>query len=92
MPRSSESLFHLVSRFTAERDELLGRVQECQERVAALVEHPQLRHRGFYSKWSVAGRQMTAPGAPWRGPGDDRQPPEVPGQDTESVLRDWLGS
>ena len=38
MPGSSESLFHLVSRFTAERDELLGRVQECQERVAALVE------------------------------------------------------
>ena len=38
MPGSSESLFHLVSRFTAERDELLGRVQECQERVSALVE------------------------------------------------------
>jgi len=38
MPGSSESLFRLVARFTAERDELLTRVQECQERVAALVE------------------------------------------------------
>jgi len=37
MPRSSESLFHLVARFTAERDELLTRVQECQERVTDLV-------------------------------------------------------
>lgn len=38
MPGSSESLFRLVARFTAERDELLSRVQETQERVAALAE------------------------------------------------------
>ena len=37
MPGSSESLFRLVARFTAERDELLTRVQECQERVTDLV-------------------------------------------------------
>jgi chromosome segregation ATPase len=38
MPGSSEGLFRLVARFTAERDELLARVQETQERVAALLE------------------------------------------------------
>jgi hypothetical protein len=38
MPGSSEGLFHLVARFTAERDELLARVQECHDRVAAHVE------------------------------------------------------
>ena len=37
MPGSSDSLSHLVARFTADRDELLTRVQECQERVADLV-------------------------------------------------------
>ena len=37
MSRSTDSLSHLVSRFTADRDELLTRVQECQERVADLV-------------------------------------------------------
>ena len=32
--------------------------------VPALVNHPQLRHRGFYSTWSIAGHQLAAPGAP----------------------------
>jgi hypothetical protein len=38
MSGSTDSLSHLVSRFTADRDELLTRVQECQDRVADLVE------------------------------------------------------
>lgn len=59
--------------------------------VPALVNHPQLRHRGFYSTWSIAGHQLAAPGAPWRGPAEDSLPPLTPGQDTDSVLRDWLG-
>jgi hypothetical protein len=33
----SDSLSHLVARFTADRDELMTRVQECQDRVADLV-------------------------------------------------------
>ena len=37
MPRSSDSLSDLVARFTADRDELLSRVQECQDRIADLV-------------------------------------------------------
>ena len=37
MPGSTEGLSGLVARFTAERDELLTRVQECQERVTDLV-------------------------------------------------------
>ena len=37
MSGSTDSLSHLVSRFTADRDELLTRVQECQDRVADLV-------------------------------------------------------
>ena len=37
MPGSSDSLSHLVARFTADRDELLTRVQECQDRMADLV-------------------------------------------------------
>lgn len=58
--------------------------------VPALVNHPQLRHRGFYTTWSIAGHELAAPGAPWRGPADDALPPLTPGQDTGSVLRDWL--
>jgi chromosome segregation ATPase len=38
MPGSSEGLTGLVARFTAERDELLTRVQECQDRVTDLAE------------------------------------------------------
>lgn len=37
MPARTEGLTHLVERFTAERDELLVRIQECQERVTDLV-------------------------------------------------------
>ena len=37
MPAHTEGLSRLVERFTAERDELLGRIQECQERVTDLV-------------------------------------------------------
>jgi crotonobetainyl-CoA:carnitine CoA-transferase CaiB-like acyl-CoA transferase len=59
--------------------------------VPALVEHPQLAHRGFYSTWSIAGHELAAPGAPWRGPAEDRIPPLHPGQDAASVLDDWLG-
>ncbi|MEV7225544.1 CoA transferase [Polymorphospora sp. NPDC051019] len=69
--------------------------------VPALVEHPQLAHRNFFSQWEMAGRQMVAPGAPWRAvaeagggppvaPVADRLPAERPGQDTDAVLRDWL--
>ena len=37
MPAHTEGLTRLVERFTAERDELLVRIQECQERVSDLV-------------------------------------------------------
>src|SRR6187397_3103530 len=37
MPAHTEGLTRLIERFTAERDELLGRIQECQERVTDLV-------------------------------------------------------
>ena len=37
MPSRIEGLTHLVERFTAERDELLVRIQQCQERVTDLV-------------------------------------------------------
>ncbi len=38
MPARTEGLSRLIERFTAERDELLVRIQECQERVTDLVE------------------------------------------------------
>jgi crotonobetainyl-CoA:carnitine CoA-transferase CaiB-like acyl-CoA transferase len=91
----NERLRPILARWSQEElSELLTRHGLACARVndvAALVEHPQLHHRGFYSKWTVGGREVVAPGAPWRGPGQDTQPPETPGQDTESVLRDWLG-
>jgi chromosome segregation ATPase len=38
MPAHVEGLTRLIERFTAERDELLVRIQECQERVTDLVQ------------------------------------------------------
>ena len=38
MPTHIEGLTRLIERFTAERDELLVRIQECQERVTDLVQ------------------------------------------------------
>jgi chromosome segregation ATPase len=38
MSGSTDSLSRLVARFTADRDELMTRVQECQDRVADLVD------------------------------------------------------
>jgi chromosome segregation ATPase len=38
MPAHIEGLTRLIERFTAERDELLVRIQECQERVTDLVQ------------------------------------------------------
>lgn len=65
--------------------------------VAALLRHPQLRERGFFSQWTVGDRDLAAPGAPWRMTGDaaqpaDRLPPATPGLHAESVLRDWVGA
>jgi crotonobetainyl-CoA:carnitine CoA-transferase CaiB-like acyl-CoA transferase len=62
--------------------------------VAALIDHPQLHDRGFFSQWQVGERTVTAPGAPWRMMGDrpqgaDRLPAAVPGQHASSVLADW---
>ena len=59
MPGSSEGLFRLVARFTAERDELLVRVQECQERVAALVEQLPPLERASGSQSSASTDQET---------------------------------
>jgi crotonobetainyl-CoA:carnitine CoA-transferase CaiB-like acyl-CoA transferase len=64
--------------------------------VGDLIAHPQLRARGFFSEWEVAGRTLIAPGAPWRmmgdhPQGDDRLPAETPGEHAESVLEDWSG-
>jgi crotonobetainyl-CoA:carnitine CoA-transferase CaiB-like acyl-CoA transferase len=63
--------------------------------VAAILQHPQLAERGFFSQWAVAGRELTAPGAPWRMMGDspqseDRLPAAVPGLHAEAVLKDWV--
>jgi crotonobetainyl-CoA:carnitine CoA-transferase CaiB-like acyl-CoA transferase len=62
--------------------------------VSALLDHPQLHQRNFFSQWHVRGHDVTAPGAPWRmtngaQPGD-RLPADTPGQDAASVLADWL--
>lgn len=67
--------------------------------VPALLEHPQLAHREFFSHWEIAGHRLAAPGAPWRAvagaghrPPPDRPPAEQPGQHGPDVLRDWLGA
>lgn len=64
--------------------------------VAAILAHPQLADRGFFTDWEVGGQQLKAPGAPWRmtnGPQPpDRLPAQVPGMHAESVLRDWTGA
>jgi crotonobetainyl-CoA:carnitine CoA-transferase CaiB-like acyl-CoA transferase len=64
--------------------------------VADLLEHPQLRHRNFYTDWEIQGHKMAAPGAPWR-MGEpttkpDTLPPVTPGQDAASVLADWCSA
>jgi CoA:oxalate CoA-transferase len=63
--------------------------------VAALLEHPQLHDRNFYTQWNVRGHQVTAPGAPWRMTDAtqpvDHLPPDQPGEHAASVLADWLG-
>lgn len=66
--------------------------------VTALMAHPQLGYREFFSRWRVAGHELVAPGAPWRAVADqshrplpDRLPAERPGQHQHEVLRDWLG-
>jgi len=63
--------------------------------VAALLDHPQLRDRNFYTQWTVRGHQVTAPGAPWRMSDSaqpvDQLPADQPGEDAASVLADWLG-
>jgi CoA:oxalate CoA-transferase len=65
--------------------------------VAALVNHPQLEHRGFFTNWTIRGHQLRAPGAPWRMMGDapqpqDRLPADVPGEHGEAVLADWIAA
>jgi crotonobetainyl-CoA:carnitine CoA-transferase CaiB-like acyl-CoA transferase len=65
--------------------------------VAAILDHPQLHDRGFFSEWTVGGHNVKAPGAPWRmmgnaGQPDDRLPAVTPGQHAESVLQDWVGA
>jgi len=66
--------------------------------VDAVMNHPQLHERGFYTHWNVKGHDLTAPGAPWRMMGDspqrldDRLPPVTPGEHSDSVLRDWIGA
>jgi crotonobetainyl-CoA:carnitine CoA-transferase CaiB-like acyl-CoA transferase len=61
--------------------------------VPDLLEHPQLRHRRFFSDWEVDGIKMRAPGAPWYAPynvaADASLPPRL-GADTRAVLSDWL--
>jgi len=64
--------------------------------VAALLDHPQLHERGFFSEWDIGGRTVTAPGAPWRMMGNQPQPPDrlpaaVPGEHAASVLSTWTG-
>ena len=63
--------------------------------VAALLDHPQLHDRDFYTQWNVRGHQVTAPGAPWRMTDSaqpvDQLPPDQPGEHAASVLADWLG-
>jgi crotonobetainyl-CoA:carnitine CoA-transferase CaiB-like acyl-CoA transferase len=63
--------------------------------VAALLDHPQLHDRNFYTQWNVRGHQVTAPGAPWRMTDStqpvDQLPPDQPGEHAASVLADWLG-
>ncbi|MGK3203145.1 CaiB/BaiF CoA transferase family protein [Amycolatopsis sp. MEPSY49] len=64
--------------------------------VAAILRHPQLAERGFFTDWQVAGQQLKAPGAPWRMTDapqpEDRLPAQAPGMHAESVLRDWAGA
>jgi crotonobetainyl-CoA:carnitine CoA-transferase CaiB-like acyl-CoA transferase len=63
--------------------------------VAAILEHPQLRERDFFSTWKIGDHEILAPGAPWRMMGNapqphDYMPAKTPGQDSNSVLADWL--
>jgi len=66
--------------------------------VAALMDHPQLHERDFFTRWQVGSHELVAPGAPWRmmgdapQPRDDRLPATAPGQHAESVLEDWIGA
>jgi crotonobetainyl-CoA:carnitine CoA-transferase CaiB-like acyl-CoA transferase len=63
--------------------------------VAAILQHPQLQERAFFSTWNIGDHEILAPGAPWRMMGDAPQPQDylparIPGQDSDSVLADWL--
>jgi crotonobetainyl-CoA:carnitine CoA-transferase CaiB-like acyl-CoA transferase len=65
--------------------------------VSALLRHPQLHDRDFFSRWTVRGHEVLAPGAPWRMTGGaaqpaDHPPAEAPGQHAASVLHDWIGA
>ncbi|WP_172651821.1 CaiB/BaiF CoA transferase family protein [Rhodococcus opacus] len=65
--------------------------------VAAILEHPQLHDRDFFSEWNVRGHDLIAPGAPWRMTGNakqpqDRLPADRPGQHAADILRDWIGA
>jgi len=66
--------------------------------VDAVMKHPQLHERGFYTQWNVKGHDLASPGAPWRmmgdspQPGDDRLPATTPGEHSSSVLRDWISA
>jgi CoA:oxalate CoA-transferase len=63
--------------------------------VPALLNHPQLVDRNFYTQWNVRGHQVSAPGAPWRMTDSpqpaDQLPADQPGEHSASVLADWLG-
>jgi crotonobetainyl-CoA:carnitine CoA-transferase CaiB-like acyl-CoA transferase len=63
--------------------------------VSALLEHPQLRDRNFFSQWQIRGHEVSAPGAPWRMTDSpqpvDQLPADRPGEHAASVLADWLG-
>jgi crotonobetainyl-CoA:carnitine CoA-transferase CaiB-like acyl-CoA transferase len=63
--------------------------------VSALLEHPQLRDRNFFSPWKIRGHDVSAPGAPWRMTDTpqpaDQLPADQPGEHAASVLADWLG-
>jgi crotonobetainyl-CoA:carnitine CoA-transferase CaiB-like acyl-CoA transferase len=63
--------------------------------VSALLEHPQLQDRNFFSQWQIRGHEVSAPGAPWRMTDTpqpvDQLPADRPGEHAASVLADWLG-
>jgi alpha-methylacyl-CoA racemase len=94
-PERKEAMARLFrTRTRAEWCDLLERSDACVAPVLSFAEapgHPHLRARGTFVE--VDGVVQPAPAPRFsRTPGAIQRPPPAPGEDTDAVLADWLGS